>query len=217
METWQMILVLVVIAIVGLVSEYHQIRKKRKKLKLVQEFLGNFDEWCSSQWNDKQLYNWMISKSEIIQKQLGYSGLIDLRLPFEKGYHKNYPIILNSIPAIQRGISDLYLNKEEVATYCQMVDGCLRRFIGSREEYISYRLKKLYNPLSLFCNGIGVILAIPVYMLEECKIISPNRSELITESNFFGFINLIASLVTIVSGSMVIVLGWDKFVQIIGF
>lgn len=215
MATWQVILIPICLVAAGFVRQVLILRKKALRLDLATEFLNKFLDWCNGRAQDHSLYNWMLGKSETVQTMLGAGGLIHLRRPFENGYHPNCPIILNAIPEIQREWSDSWRDSQTIQTYGQMVDGCLRRFIGSTEEQLRRERARLFNPLVLFCGGVAWLMELPLFILSETKFITTSRRMIIANGRLFSLLSGVVTLATLVATIMTIVMGWDKFAAVV--
>jgi len=216
MTTWHIILVPVALLIAGLMRQVFIVRKKNIRLLLADEFLSKFLDWCNSRGQDHTLYNWLLSKSETVQTMLGGGGLMHIRRPFESGYHPNVPVILNAIPEIQHEWRDDWRKGRTIETYAQMVDGCLRRFIGSTEEQLRRERTRLFNPLVLFCGGVAWLMELPLFILSETKIISTSQRAIIANGRLFSFFSGVVTLATLIATLMTIVMGWDGFVKVLG-
>ena len=153
MRTWQIILVLLLIPVIGFASNFLRMRRKAKYLNLVAEFLEKFISWVNGKGEDYQLYNWLIAKSDFVQTIIGRFGLIHFRAPFNSYSVKNYPVILNAIPEIRKQFDKTFPVGNALSFYVDTVDGCLRRYLGSQEELGKDDIKNLINPVKLFCGG----------------------------------------------------------------
>jgi len=213
MRTWQIILVLLLIPVIGFVSEFLRMRRKAKYLNLVGEFLEKFINWVDGKGKDYQLYNWLIAKSDLVQTIIGRFGLIHFRAPFNSYSVENYPVILNALPEIRKQFDERFRVGNALSFYIDAVDGCLRRYLGSRGELIKDDIKNFINPVKLFCGGVAWILELPIYFLTECNVISSSRSSRIINGKLFGIFSGLATLVTIIAGIMTIVMGWDNFIS----
>lgn len=216
MSTWQIILLPVALMAAGFVRQVLVLRRKALRLDLATEFLSKFLEWCNGRAEDHSLYNWMLSKSETVQTMLGSGGLMHIRRPFENGYHPNVPVVLNGIPEIQRAWHDGWrVHDQVISAYAQMIDGCLRRFIGSTEEQHRRERARLFNPLVLFCGGVAWLMELPLFILSETKIITTSRRMIIANGRLFSLLSGVVTLATLVATIMTIVMGWDKFAAVV--
>ena len=220
MNTWQIILALVVLLFIGGVRQLLALRYCVKQHELACEFLGKFIEWCNGRANDNALYDWILRKSEVLQLALGHSGLMNIRRPFESGYHTNVPILLNSIPEIHHAFHDEMfrgnsISQNNLAFSIQSVDGCLRRFIGSQEERIRRERFRLLNPAVWFGGGIAWLMELPLAILSEAGGISSHRRMAIVSSRIFSLFSGLVALASFVATAMAIVLGWETFISII--
>jgi len=220
MSTWQIILIPIGLMLIGLLRQLAILRKKVLRLDLATEFLNKFLEWCNGQAKDHSLYNWMLGKSETVQTMLAGGGLIDFRPPFANYIHHNYPVILNEVPEIQKEFYDDLRTFNSIAhqnlvARIQMVDGCLRRFIGTTEEEHRRERTRLINPLVLFCSGVAWLMELPLFILSETKIITSSRRAIIVNGRLFSLVSGLVALAALAGTIITIVTGWDRFVQIV--
>lgn len=216
MTTWQIILIPVALIVLGLIRQLLILRKKTIRVNLATEFLHTFIEWCEGHARDHSLYNWILHHSETVQTMLASGGLTSLRRPFESGYHTNYPVILNAIPEIRQMFgNDLFCLRENHHTMIQLVDGCLRRFIGRTEEQHRSERTRLFNPLILFCGGVAWLMELPLFILSEANIITTSRRAIIVNARAFSLLSGVVTLVTLVATVMTIIMGWDEFVAVV--
>lgn len=212
MNIWYCIVVLAILIILGFIHEYLKLKQKANQLELTTVFLSKFIEWVNGNRDNFELYNWLTIKSEIVQRMLGHIGIIAFRAPFGLYTTNNYPVILNAIPEIYREGRNS-LGGGDIATYAQMVDNCLRRFIGLNQEYLDGQRKRLFNPIVLLCSGTAWILEFPIYILSECKIIGETSRLKIINGKVFSFVSGITALLTLFSIIMGIIMGWENFIN----
>lgn len=215
MAIWQITLILIGLIGLGLIRQFFILRNKKMRLDLTSEFLVKFIDWFNSNGQEHALYNWLLNKSEPVQAMLGASGLIHLRKPFESGYHPNCPIILNGIAEIDRELRNDWRDGRTVETYAHMVEGSLRRFIGSAEEAFNHERKRMFNPLVLFCGGVAWLMELPLFILSETKVISASRRAIIANGRVFNLLSGVVTLATLIATIMTIVMGWDAFAGVI--
>ena len=220
MSTWYIGLGVIVMLIVGFIKQFFAIRSHIGQHELVSEFLGKFIDWCNGRGQDYSLYNWLIKKSETVQVALGQTGLMNVRKPFENRYHADMPIILNFIPEIHNEFSNdpTYrgsISQSNLSFSIQSVDGCLRRFLGTKATVIGNEQKRLWNPFVWFGGGIRWLLEIPLILLSESGGLSNRRRTAIVKGRIFSFFSGSVSLAAFVGTVMSIILGWDKCVEIV--
>jgi|GEM_PF-1639145 len=220
MSTWYIVLALAALLAIGAVRQYLFLQSLIKRLELMKEFLNKFIEWCNGGGQDQAIYNWLLSKSEVVQIELGTTGLTHYRRPFENAYLTNVPIILNFIPEILKifhngMLSFSSFSQESQIFHIQAVDECLRRHIGSREELLENERKRLFNPLVWFGGGIAWLMELPLTILSEAGGISSELRGRIVRGKVFSFFSGIAAVATFFAAIVAIVIGWDKFISII--
>ena len=220
MTTWQIILIPIGLMVVGLVRQALILRGKALRLSLASEFLSKFIEWCNGEARNHEMYNWMLSKAEAVQTMLAGGGLIAFRPAFANYIHPNYPVILNEIPEIQKEFFDELRSFNSIASQnlyarIQMVDGCLRRFIGTTEEEFRRERGRMFNPLVLFCGGIAWLMEPPLFLLSQTNVITASRRAIIVNNPLFSLVSGIVALAAFAGTIITIVTGWERFVQII--
>ncbi len=220
MSAWQITLVFAGIMVSGFVRQYFTLRSHRKQAEFACAFLCKFIEWCDGQGKNNVLYNWILGNSEKIQNVIGYSGLMDMRRPFENAYHTNVPIILNLIPDIYSTLNndDPWRNsilRRNLVFSIQSVDGCLRRYIGSKEEKIRHEQLRLFNPFVWFGGGIAWLMELPLSVLSEVGGISSERKIAIARGRIFSLAKGIVSIASLISIIMAFVLDWEEFMSTI--
>jgi hypothetical protein len=107
------------------------------------------------------------------------------------------------------------VHDQVISAYAQMIDGCLRRFIGSTEEQHRRERARLFNPLVLFCGGVVWLMELPLFILSETKIITTSRRMIITNGRVFSMISGVGTIATLIATIMAIVMGWDKFAAVV--
>ena len=142
-----------------------------------------------------------------IQSNLGTFGVMDYIAPFQTYRVSNYQIVINTIPKFRDGtVKDFDVNS---------VDDCLLRYIGYLEEYSQDTQKNLRNPIVWFREGFREVLSIPIFILNWFGIISNRTVNSIKDSLIYKVIAGLIALVTLVSGLVTIVVGYDQTLEFI--
>ena len=95
------------------------------------------------------------------------------------------------------------------------MDDCLLRYLGHLEELLKDTQKNLRNPIIWFREGFKEIISIPIFLLNWFGIISNKRLSTIKTSVFYKIITGLIALVTLVSGIVTIVVGYDQTIEFI--
>lgn len=207
MTNIEIVLFLTGVTIVGFVSLGLQLRAAVERIKFSDEFLSKFRKVASSDRFSSEDYTWLTQKSVIMQGYAGFLGQFAYRPAFENYMIQNYPIIMNTIPKIRAGdvhSQDLFACEEAVV-----------RYIGMMDEIRSDLLKQLFNPISCFTEGIGVIFSIPIRFLHWFNIVGESFTSAIFKSWIFRFFSGLAALVAFLSALMSLILGWEKITTIL--
>jgi hypothetical protein len=218
MITTLIILGILTVFIIGFVQVYNRNSRVVKKIDFAGEYRNKFiefsnkyfetyDRWSRAGDFDGQLYVWLTTKVSKIQGNLGSFGIMDYIAPFQTYRDSNYQIITNTLPKFRDG---------QVHNFdAGSVDDCLLRYIGYLEDYKKETEKDVKNPIVWFREGFKEIISIPLFILSSFGIISNRIVNSIKDSLIFKVISGLIALVTLVSGLVTIVVGYDQIVKFI--
>lgn len=206
------------IFIVGFVQVFNRHRRVIKKIDFAGEYRNKFIEFANKYFErynrlsqsgnfDGEQYVWLTMNVNKIQNQIGTFGIMSYKPAFQNYMLNNYPIIINTIPKFREGKIESF----DVGS----VDDCLLRYIGYLEEYQKDTLRNLKNPIIWFREGFREILSIPILMLSWFGIISNRTLNSIKYSLIYKVISGLIALVTLISGVVTIVVGYDQTIEII--
>ena len=213
MITALIILCIVTVFIIGFVQVYRRHKRVIKKLDFAGEYRNkfvefankyfeNYDRWSRSGNFDGEQYVWLTMNVSRIQNYLGLFGKMDYIAPFQTYKVSNYQIVINTIPKFRDGsVKDFDVNS---------VDDSLLRFIGYLEEFQKETLSNLKNPIIWFREGFREIFSVPIFVLSWFGIISNRTLNSIKESLIYKVISGLMALVTLVSGIVTIIVGYDQ-------
>ena len=209
------ILFMIVLIIIGLIANIINIRKCSDNYNFLVIYRDKFSKFISDLLNKNKYrnkdYEWLMSNSDKVQAILGSSGIISYM--DRRGFYSNYQIVINFmneiLPLVSKGLIETEIEK---VTWCH---NAFLRKIGSYDEYIKKEIKKVFNPLYDLTSGIKVILGIPFYILYSIGIISSTNLTTIKDNIIFKIFSGLLSLLTFISTIMSIVLGWNKFIELI--
>jgi len=138
---------------------------------------------------------------------IGTFGVMSYKPTFQNYMIHNYNIIINTIPKFREGpIESFDVNS---------VDDCLLRYLGHLEELSIDTQRNLRNPIIWFREGFKEIISIPIFLLNWFGIISNKRLSSIKASVFYKIITGLIAFVTLVSGIVTIVVGYDQTIEFI--
>jgi hypothetical protein len=218
MITTLIILDILTVFIIGFVQVYNRHSRVVKKIDFAEEYRNKFiefsnkyfetyDRWSRADDFDGQLYVWLTINVSKIQGNLGPFGIMDYIAPFQTYSVSNYQIVINTIPKFRDGtIKDFDVNS---------VDDCLLRYIGYLKEYYQDTQKNLRNPIVWFREGFREVLSIPIFILNWFGIISNRTVNSIKDSLIYKVISGLIALVTLVSGLVTIVVGYDQTLEFV--
>ena len=192
----------IVVKKIGFAGEY-----RNKFIEFSNKYFETYDRWSKAGDFDGQLYVWLTMNVSKIQGNLGTFGVMDYIAPFQTYRVSNYQIVINTIRKFRDGaVKEFDVNS---------VDDCLLRYIGYLEEYSKDTLKNLRNPIIWFREGFREILSIPIFILSWFGIISNRTVNSIKDSLNYKVISGLIALVTLVSGVVTIIVGYDQTIKFI--
>jgi len=220
MTTWHATLIPVALVIMGLLRQSRILHEKNARLALAKDFLDRFISWYKDRGRDRSAYNWMVERSDTVQAMLGRSGVMGITDRLRGLRANNWPIVLNALPEINHAFSDrdygsLSPMSRRTQRLVQGVEHSLRRFIGSTQQQLNREKWRLFNPIVLFCGGVALVLELPLFILSEFKIISTTRRVIIANGKVFSLLSGVMTIATLVATLMTIVLGWDRFLEVL--
>ena len=218
MITALMISGIIAIFIIGFIQVNNRHNRVVKKIEFADEYrykfvefsnkyFESYDRWSRSGNFDGEKYVWLTMNVSRIQNNLGTFGIMDYIAPFQTYKVSNYQIVINTIPKFRDGsIQDFDVNS---------VDDSLLRYIGYLNEYQKDTLRNLKNPLIWFREGFREILSVPIFILSWFGIISNRTLNSIKNSLIYKVISGLIALVTLISGIVTIVVGYDQTIEFI--
>ena len=218
MITKLIILGILTVFIIGFVQVYNRNLRVVKKIDFAGEYRNKFiefsnkyfetyDRWSSAGDFDGQLYIWLTRNVSRIQGNLGSFGIMDYIAPFQTYRVSNYQIIINTLSKFRAG---------QVQNFdAGLVDDCLLRYIGYLEDYNKETAKDVKNPIVSFREGFKVIISIPLFIISSFGIFSRRTVDNIMDSFIFKIFAGFTALVTLVSGLITIVVGYNQTVKFI--
>lgn len=218
MITALIILGILTVFIIGFVQVYNRHSRVIKKIEFSGEYRNKFIEFSNKYFQtydrysrsgdfDGELYVWLTMNVSKIQNYVGSFGVMSYKPAFQNYMINNYQIIINTIPKFREGQVENF----DVGG----VDDCLLRYIGYLEEYSKDTLKNLRNPIVWFREGFREILSIPIFILSWFGIISNRTVNSIKDSLIYKVISGLIALVTLVSGVVTIVVGYDQTLEFV--
>lgn len=218
MQTTIIILLIIGIFIAGFIILYRRQSWTLKKFTDANEYRDKFIEFSNKYFDsydsytrtgqiDNSLYQWLTMNVNKIQADMGYFGVVDYLAPFRTHKVTNYRVLINTIPKYRDGdVKDRDVN---------LVDDCFLRYLGFVRDKEAIASKNLKNPLIWFREGIRTIVGIPLLILNSFGIFNTRTVERITDNIVFKILSGIIALVTLVSGIVTIIIGYDQTIKFI--
>jgi hypothetical protein len=186
--------------------------KLNKDGSFVYDFNNAFVEYFQSMGRNIVKYQFLIMNSNRMQLLLGEQGLMHMRPPFTNLIIKDYPIVVNGIPEMQKYFMMGYFD-QQANQMGQYVLEALLRTIGQIRERKSRTKKYLMNPVKLIVIGIHAVLSAPIYMLSSLNIIGKNSQIRFLSSDFYRIIKASVTFISFTSSVFSIIFRWDEIVQ----
>lgn len=183
-------------------SEY-----RNKFVELANKYFQDYDRFSRSGTLDNELYVWLTLNVSKMQSNVGTFGVISYKPAYQNYIINNYQIIINTLPKFREG----QIHNSDVGS----VDDCLLRYIGYLEEYNRETEKNVKNPIVWFREGFKEIISIPLFILSSFGIFSRRTVDSIMDSVIFKILAGLIALVTLVSGLVTIVVGYDQTVKFV--
>ncbi|HDP75996.1 MAG TPA: hypothetical protein ENN49_09030 [Bacteroidales bacterium] len=213
MITILIILGILTVVVIGFVLVYNchsrvikriefAVEYRNKFIEFANKYFKNYDRWSRTGDFDGELYVWLTMNVSKIQNYVGSFGEMTYKPAFQNYVINNYQIIINTIPKFREGQVENF----DVG----LVDDCLLRYIGHLEEYSKNTNKNLRNPIVWFREGFKEVMSIPIFILSWFGIISNRTVNSIKNSLIYKVISGLIALVTLVSGIVTIIVGYDQ-------
>jgi hypothetical protein len=203
-----------------LLGRFSLIRAKAlvsEQIVFSEEFMRKLKAYVESSGRDNESYAWLTHRSSKMQKILGVYGVYaSCRPPYADFLFQKYPAILNMLPELRNTLEDDVLSRGNLAhQYADSLQDMILRYIGVLEDRESEFFKYIRNPVIGFREGIRIIVALPLTILEWLGALSDKTVSALISSKGFGLLTAFISLVGFVSAVMGIVLGWNQFQAIL--
>jgi len=214
---FQIILILIVIALIGWLQLIYKSRRVNKKEKFAVEYLNKFKKYIESQGKDNDAYGWMIYESVKMQRQLGILGImLNYKPPGANYMHKNYQVLMNMLPELHRTLnSDLLVFSRLVSDYGQVLQEMLVRHLGVLNEDRNDIKSEMQNPFKAFRSGIQFVLLLPAYIVNWFGLTTDSLLWRLSRNTLFKIISGIVAIVGFISAVVSLVLGWKEFIIIV--
>lgn len=211
------ILVIVGVIIIGFVNQIFKIKQLSEKMEYLDEYSSKFNEFIKEafegkRFNDKE-YAWLVSKTDKMQIMLGTIGIVDYQ--YLGVYYKNIAILLNLIGSLPEMKNSIFVDMQLLVFEAQGCQNAFIRLASLFDETFDIERKKLFNPFYCLTNGMKLIISLPIYLLNNIGLISNDNARKIESSFFIKLTGGLLSLITILSGIVTIVVGWETFIEII--
>ena len=217
MVTILIIIGILIVIIVGFLDVYNRHSTVIENIVFAREYREKFVDFANKYSKtfgrgdrsgdfDGEIYVWLTMNVSKIQGLVGGFGVMSYKPAFQNYLIDNYQIIINTLPKFRAGQVENF----DIGA----VDDCLLRYIGHLKEYEKVTLKNLKNPIIWFREGFRAIFSFPLLILNWFGVFSSSSIKSIMNSAIYKIIAGFLALVSLVSGLVTIIVGYD---QTIGF
>lgn len=209
-----------------LLTGFLTLRKRVVETHLDQNFADDFREkfieYANSRGENQEAYTFLLLNSARMQQNMGHYGIYSSFIPRASNYSiSNYQIIMNMIPELRRWIDS---NRESMGTmfvstidsYIKNIDEALLRYIGVLAERETKAYKAIKNPFLWLRTGAGQVLSLPLILLVLFGLMTKSTLRSLQANYIFRALSALAVIITLVSGAMTILLGWEQTIEIAG-
>ena len=218
MTTTIIIIGILIIIIIGFLEVYKRHSRLIENITFAREYREKFIDFANKYSKtydrlnrsgdlDGEIYVWLTMNVNKIQDLVGNFGVMSYKPAFQNYMINNYLIILNTLPKFREGQVENF----DIGA----VDDCLLRYIGHLKEYKKSTLKNLKNPVIWFREGFREIFSLPLLILNWFGIFSRRSLNSIMDSVIYKIIAGFLALVTLVSGLVTIIVGYDQTLVIL--
>jgi hypothetical protein len=192
------------------------IREKSRvsgKISFSEDFIDKLKVNFESNGRDNESYVWLTHRSSKMQNQMGAYGIYaSYKPPYANFQYQNYPIILNMLPDLRKALQDRVLSRGDLAQqYAVSLQEAIIRHVGVMEDRENEYFKSIRNPVIWFREGIRIIVALPLSILEWLGVLSEKSVSSLISSRAFRLCTAFVGIVCFVSAVMGIALGLEQF------
>jgi hypothetical protein len=182
-----------------------------------EEFINKLVVYVESNGCDSESYGWLTRRSSKMQKILGAYGVYaSYRPPYAGFQFRDYPVIINMLPELRMTLESNFLSRGDLTRqYAVSLQETILRYIGVLEDRDNELFKCIRNPVAGFREGVRIIMALPLSILEWLGALSDKTVSALISSRVFKLLTAFISLVGFVSAVIGIVLGWNQFLLIL--
>lgn len=211
------ILTLASILSLGLLSLVRCKSRICNEIGFSEEFLNKLTVYVESNGYDYEAYGWLTRRSSKMQEILGSYGVYaSYRPPYAGFLFHDYPVIINMLPELRKTLECNILSRGDLARqYAVSLQETILRYIGVLEDRNNELFRCIRNPAAGFREGVRIIMALPLSILEWLGALSDKTVSEIISSRVFKLLAGFISLVSFVSAVIGIVLGWNQFLSIL--
>jgi hypothetical protein len=218
MSRFQIISILVVIALMGWLQLIFKIRRTNEKEKYALKYFDSFKKYVESKGKDNEAYTWMTYESVKMQNQLGILGIMSNYKPPGANYiFKNYPVLVNMLPDLHSSFNSDYLIVASpwISNYIQVLQEMLVRHLGVLNKEKKDIQSEINNPFKAFRAGIQLLLLLPFSIVSWFGLATKDFLWRLSRNPLVKIISGVFAIIMFISAIVSLVVGWKYFVIIV--
>jgi hypothetical protein len=186
------------------------------KKVFIKEFRQKLIKYVNSGGEDFETYEWLISKSNKMQFELGATGIFAAYvIPLSGLSISNFHIILNLIPELRKALESQFRHSSKIISIFNQIEEALIRHNGTLDDKVSVARKAVLNPIKCFIQGFRIIWTSPIILLSWFGIISADNQQKITQGRIFNIFTSITAFIGFIGGIVGLIVDREEFLQII--
>jgi hypothetical protein len=213
MTRFQVALMICGICAIGYVYLRFAHKGLQKRMRQTADFLSHLHVFLQTRSVDSDNYSWLLRHSYEMQANMGDLGIMgQFHAAYSREVIHNWPIVINSLPAMRRSLSRDFGSEQEFDEYGALVQEAILRYIGPLESEVRESRDRLRNPVIWFRYGVQWLLLSPFIVLRWLGLHRIPEQTALGANPVFRFLAASASVITLLSSLVTIIVGWDRVV-----
>jgi len=211
MTRFQVALTICGICAIGYIYLLSAHRRLQERMRQTADFLQHLHLFLQTRAVDSDNYSWLLQHSYEMQANMGELGIMgQFHAAYSRQVVNNWPIVINSLPAMRRSLSRDFGSEQEFNEYGALLQEAILRYIGPLEGAERESKSRLRNPVIWFRYGIQWLLLFPFIVLRWLGLHRIPEQAALGDNPFFRFLSASASVIAFLSSLVTIIVGWDR-------
>ena len=211
MTRFQVALTICGICAIGYIYLLSAHRRLQERMRQTADFLQHLHLFLQTRAVDSDNYSWLLQHSYEMQANMGELGIMgQFHAAYSRQVVNNWPIVINSLPAMRRSLSRDFGSEQEFNEYGALLQEAILLYIGPLEGAERESKSRLRNPVIWFRYGIQWLLLFPFIVLRWLGLHRIPEQAALGDNPFFRFLSASASVIAFLSSLVTIIVGWDR-------